>query len=105
MKALVERKGGSSASAIFTNVRTMCVTASAIIKAQRIQLKKKAKEAADKNQKNAATSDKRLLEAQAVNKKDFTEEKLSVKDLKTIIMYVLPAAKCTDSPSQYTTKE
>ena len=25
--------------------------------------------------------------------------------MKTIIMYVLPAPKCTDSPSRYTTKE
>ena len=105
MKALVERKGGFSASAIFTNVGTMCVTSSAIIKAQRIQLEKKAKEDTDKIQKKAATSDKRLLEAQAVNEINFTGEKLTAKDLRTVIMYVLPAAKCTDLPSRYTTKE
>ena len=105
MKALVERKGGFSSSAIFTNVGTMCVTSGAIIKAQRIKLEKKYKEDTDKIQKKAATSDKRLLEAQAVKEKNFIGEKLTSKDLKTIIMYVFPAAKCTDSPSRYTTKE
>ena len=105
VKALVDRNGGFSASAIFTNVGTMCVTSGAIIKAQRIQLEKKAKEDTDKIQKKVATSDKRLIEAQAVNEKNFAGEKLSAKDMKTIIMYVLPAAKCTDSPSRYTTKE
>ena len=105
VKALVERKGGFSASAIFTNVGTVCVTSTAIIKAQRIQLKKKAKENTDKIQKKTETSDKHLLEAQVVNEKNSTGEKLSTKVLKTIIMYVLSAAKCTDSPSQYTMKE
>ena len=37
--------------------------------------------------------------------KDFIAEKLTAKDLKTIIMYVLAAAKCTDSSLRYTTKE
>ena len=74
MKALVEIKGGFSASAIFTNVGTMCVTSGAIIKAQRIQLEKKAKEDTDKIHKKAATSDKRLLEAQAVKEKNFIGE-------------------------------
>ena len=81
------------------------MTSGAIIKAQRIQLDNKAKEDTDKIQKKVATSDKRLIEAQAVNEKNFTGEKLSAKDLKIVIMYVLLAAKCTDSPSRYTTKE
>jgi len=59
----------------------MCVTSGAIIKAQRIQLEKKAKEDTDKIQKKAATSDKRLVEAQAVNEKNFAGEKLSAKDM------------------------
>ena len=41
VKALVERRGGFSASAIFTNVGTMCVTSGAIIKAQRIRVRRK----------------------------------------------------------------
>ena len=41
VKALLERKGGFSASAIFTNAGTMCVTSGAIIKAKIIQLEKK----------------------------------------------------------------
>ena len=99
MKALVERKGGFSASAILMNVGTMCVTSGAIIKAQRIQLEKKAKEDTDKIQKKSATSDKHLLDAQEVKDRNFIGEKLTAQDLNTIIMYVLPAAKCTDSPS------
>ena len=83
----------------------MCVMSGAIIKAQGIQLEKKAKEYTDKIQKKAATRDKRLLEAQAVKEKNFIGEKLTAKDLKKIMMYVLPAAKCTDLPSRYTTKE
>ena len=43
VKSLVERMGGFSASAIFTNVGKMCVTSGTIIKAKRIQLRKKAK--------------------------------------------------------------
>ena len=30
---------------------------------------------------------------------------MSAADLKTILMYVLPVAKCTDRPSRYTSKE
>ena len=98
MKALLDRKGGFSTSEIFTNVGTMCVTSGAIIKAQIRQLEKKAKVDTDKNQKKVATSDKRLLESQAVKEKNFIGEKLTAKDMKTIIMYVLPEAKCIDSP-------
>ena len=105
MNALVERKGGFSASAIFTNFGTMCVTSGAIIKSQRIQLERKSKGDTDKIYKKAATSDKSQLEAQEVKEKNFIGEKLTAKDPKTIIIYVLPAAKCTDSPSRYTTKE
>lgn len=36
VEALVKRKGSFSASVIFTNVGTMCVTSGSIIKAQRI---------------------------------------------------------------------
>ena len=61
MKALLDRKGGFSASEVFTHGGTLCVTSVAIIKAQRIQLEKKAKEDTDKTQKKAATSDNRLL--------------------------------------------
>ena len=76
MKALLDKKGGFSASEIFTNVRTMCVTPGAIIKAQIIQLEKKSKEDMDKIQnKKGATSDKRLLEAQAVKEKNSIGEK------------------------------
>ena len=89
--ALVERKGGFSASAIFTNIGTMCVTSGAIIKAQRIQLEKKALEDMKKTQKKSATTDKRLQTAQIVKEKNTRGEVLSAKDLKSVIMFVLPA--------------
>ena len=38
INALIDRKGGFSASSIFTNIGTMCVTSSAVLKAQRTQL-------------------------------------------------------------------
>ena len=104
VKALVERKGGFSASAIFTNIGTMCVTSGAIIKAQRLQLEQKALEDMKKTQKKAATTDKRLQEAQYVKEKNTRGEVLSAKDLKSVIKFVLPAVKSSDPPSRYTTK-
>ena len=63
MNALVERKGEFSASAISTNIGTMCVTC-AIIKAKKSQLEQKAFEDTKKTQKKAAITDKRLQTAQ-----------------------------------------
>ena len=105
VKALVDRKGGFSASAIYTNIGTMCVTTSAVLKAQRMQLEHQEKLKQDKAQKKNESKNKRLAEAQVVRRKHERGEKLTAADLKTIVMYVLPVAKCTDAPSRYTTKE
>jgi len=41
---LIERNGGFSASAIYTNIGTVCINSGAVLKAQRYQLEKKATE-------------------------------------------------------------
>ena len=99
MKALVERKGGFSASTVFPNVGTMCVTSGAIIRAQRIQIETKAKEDTKKLKKKEATKDKRLASAQLISAKSSKGETLTARDLKIVIMYVSPGAKYIDLPS------
>ena len=66
VKALIERKGGFSASSIYTNIGTMCITSGAVLKAQMYQLEKKATEERAKKQKNNETQNKRLLDAKSV---------------------------------------
>ena len=105
VKALVDRKGGFSASAIYTNIGTMCVTSGAVLKAQRMQLEHQQKARDVRAKKKNATQNKRLTDAQVVRGKHERGEKLSAADLKTIVMYVLPLSKSTDAPSRYSTKE
>ena len=66
VKALIERKGGFSASAIYTNIGTMCITSGAVLKAQRYQLEKKGTEEQAKKQKKNETQNKRLSDAKVV---------------------------------------
>ena len=105
VKALVDRKGGFSASAIYTNIGTMCVTSGAVLKAQRMQLEQQKKASDVRAKKKNATQNKRLADAQVVRGKHERGEKLSAADLKTIVMYVLPLSKSTDAPSRYSTKD
>ena len=105
VKALVDRKGGFSASAIYTNIGTMCVTSGAVLKAQRMQLEQQQEAKVVKAKKKSATKNKRLADAQVVRGKHERGEKLSAADLKTIVMYVLPLSKSTDAPSRYSTKD
>ena len=58
VKALVDRKGGFSASAIYTNIGTMCVTSSAVLKVQRMQLKQQQRAKEDKAKKKNVTQNK-----------------------------------------------
>ena len=43
VKALVDQKGAFSASTIYTNIGTMCITTCTVLEAQRIQLEQAAK--------------------------------------------------------------
>ena len=105
VKALVDRKGGFLASSIYTIIGTMCVTSSAVLKAQRMQLEQQKKVKENKAKKKNATHNKRFIEAQVVRGKHERGEKLTAVDLKTIVMYVLPLTKSTDAPSRYSTKD
>ena len=105
VKALVDRKGGFSVSAIYTNIGTMYVISSAVLKAQRIQLEQQQEARNIRAKKKNATQNKRLADAQVVRGKHERGEKLSAADLKTIVMYVLPLSKSTDAPSRYSTKD
>ena len=104
VKALVARKGAFSASAIFTNIGTMCVTSGAILKAQRIQLEAEAQKKKDALKKKNLTKNKRLEAARVANEKRIKGEALLASDLKNIIMFVLPLTGSSDAPSQYTTR-
>ena len=65
-KALIERKVVFSASSVYMNVGTMCITLGAVLKAQRYQLENRATEERAKKQKKNDTQNKCLLDAQAV---------------------------------------
>ena len=74
VKALVARKEELSASAIFTSIGTMCVTSSAILKAQMIQLDSEArKKEATLNKKKTIKSE-RLQVACETNGRRMKEE-------------------------------
>jgi len=100
VKALVVRKGAFLASAIFTNIGTMCITSSAILKAQRIQLEAEARKKEAAQKKKNTTKNKRLEAARVANKKIMKGEALRASDLKNIIMFVLPLSGATEAPSQ-----
>lgn len=90
VNTLVALKGAFSASAIFTNIGTMCVTSSAIMKVQMIQLDAEAykKEATNKKKLNAKNTT--LEAAHVANEKKKKGEPLLVSDSKSIIMFMLP---------------
>ena len=104
VKALIERKGGFSASSIYKNVGTMCITLGAVLKAQRYQLKKKATEERAKKQKKNEAQNRCLLDAQAVKEMYKQGGEISGGQMKQVIMYVLPAAGYTEAPSRYSTR-
>ena len=104
VKALVARKGAFSASAIFTNIGTMCVTSTAILKAQRMQLEAEAQKKGNTGKKKNSTKNKRLEAARVANEKRMKGEVLRASDLKNVIMFVLPLTGATEAPSQYTTR-
>ena len=81
----------------------MCITSSAILKAQRIQLECERATQVEKELKKSTAETKRLQDAQKVNLKRLKGEKLMVSDLKSVIMYVIAASGSSDKPYQYST--
>ena len=90
VKALVDQKSAFSAPSIFTNVDTMCITAGAVLKAQRIQLQKDQDIRDAKELKKQNAEDQKLCLAQDANEKRIKGEKLKVTELKHVLNYVLP---------------
>ena len=82
----------------------MCITLGAVLKAQRYKLEKKETEEIANNNKKNETQNKRLLDAQRVKEIYKQGGKISGGQMKKIIIYVLPAAGCTQAPSQYSTR-
>ena len=104
MQALVKRKGGFSASPIYKNVGTMCITVSAVLTAQTIQLKQNPKENNENLRKNINARIKKLQAAIKLNTKRLKGEELEVVDLKNVLMYVLPVSESSDKLYMYTKK-
>ena len=104
MQALVNKKGGFSASPIYTNLRTMCITDSAVLTTHRIQLEQEAKEKNENLQKNINVWIKNIQAAIKENTKRLKAEELKVADLKNLLIYVLTASESSDKPSIYTNK-
>ena len=105
VKALVSRRAAFSASAIFQNIGTMCITDRAVIRAQKQQLlefeRKKNEQARKKNREQ----ENRLVSAQEAREKKLRGETLTAKEFKAVIMFVLPASGSNDAPSQFSTKK
>ena len=82
----------------------MCITSGAVLKAHMYQIEKMATEEREKDRNKNETQNKRLLDAQEVKEIYKQGRKISGGHTKKVIMYVLPAAVCTEAPSQYYTR-
>ena len=100
----MKRIAGFSASGIYTNVGTMCITASAVLRAQRTQLERAAANKEKKEKKKRGKKEECLLDARKVNNKRLKGEPLNGADLKAVIKYVLPTSGSKEAPSRFTTR-
>ena len=102
-RTLLKKKGAFSASAIYTNLGTMCVSSPSITKVQRMQLEQEQalKEAA--LQKKQIGNDKKLAGAIKAVLKHKNGEKMLQVDWKVLVSYILPLIGSTDKPSSYKT--
>ena len=99
-QALLKRKGAFSASGIYTNMGSMCVSCPAVTQAQRQYLEE---EEAEKNRiikKSNDTLSKERDATQSAVDKYAKGEKLNGNDLKAIIACVLPLSGSDDKSQQ-----
>ena len=89
----MKRKGGFYASLIYTNMGTLCITASEVLTAQRIQLEEEAKENTKNLQKKIDTWINKLQDAMKANTNILKGEELKLAYLKNVLMYILPASE------------
>ena len=101
---LVARRTAFLPSGIFQGIRTMCVTSSAVLRAQRTQLENNQRKLLGKEEKKEAAKNKLLVSAQLANEKRLRGEKLVVKDLKAALAFILHAKECNGVISSFKTK-
>ena len=104
VQPFLRRKGGSSELSVYTNVETMCITSSAVLTKQKIQLEKEAKENNGKTQNTIYVRIKKLQAAMKENIKILKGEELKVMDLKNVLMDVFPSPELSDNSSIFTKK-
>ena len=92
IQALVWKKKAFSASGIYNNIGTMCVTSGAVLKAQRSQMEIYARELAEKDRKRRIAERKKLGHALEAKKKQLRGEKLRIQDMKVALNYCLNSA-------------
>ena len=90
MQDLVKRKGGFSASPVYTNMGTACITTIEFLMTERIQLEQGDKKRNKKPQKNIDTRIKKLKYSMWPNTKRLKGEELKVMDLNNVIMCHTP---------------
>ena len=82
----------------------MCINSGVVLKVQRYQIENKATEERTKKQKKNETQNKYLLDKQSVKEIYKQGGKISIGQTKQVIIYILPAAGCTEAPSRYPTR-
>ena len=82
----------------------MCITASAVLMEQRIQLQEEAKDKNKNFQKKINAMIKNIQAATKANTKRLKLEKLKVAELNNFLMHALPDSKFSDKSYIYTNK-
>ena len=103
VRALIKRKGAFSASSIYTNLGSMCVSSPSVTKAQRIQIEQEAEKRRKALQKKQTGKNRKLAGAINAVMKHTNNEKILNTDWKALVMYILPLSGSKDSPLSYTT--
>ena len=103
--ALVSKKKAFSASGIYTNIGTMCVTSGAVLKAQRSQMEKYARELSEKARKRRIADRKKLGHALDAKKKQLKGERLRIQEMKGALNYCLKASESNEVMSSFKTKQ
>merc|ERR1712224_92262 len=98
------QKKAFSASCIYTNIGTMCVTSGAVLKAQRSQMEIYARELSGKARKKRIAERKKLGHALDAKKKQLKGEKLKIQEMKGALNYCLRANKSEELISSFKTK-
>ena len=105
VEALVKKRKAFSASGIYTNIGTMCVTSEAVLKAGRQQLELVAKENEAKVTKRRVADNKKLAFALEAKKKHQNGEKIKLTELKGALWYCLKETGSFELMSTFNTRD